>query len=279
MKIIHLISELKKTTKILKQQNKTIGFVPTMGALHQGHTSLIKNARNSNDIVVVSIFVNPTQFLVNEDLDNYPKKDQADIKICELCGVDFLFIPNIKTIYKDDEVLLKAPKTKGFILEGENRPGHFDGMLQIVLKLFNLTSPTNAYFGKKDAQQLSLINQMVRNFYLDINIVECEIERENDGLALSSRNVYLSDIERKKALLISKSLKKAAKLVGSNEKLSKNIKDEIKNILLQDKDIKIQYISIVNKNFEQIEIIELKNTIILIAVKIGTTRLIDNIWI
>ncbi|MEA3512532.1 MAG: pantoate--beta-alanine ligase [Campylobacterota bacterium] len=279
MKIIHLISELKKTTKILKQQNKTIGFVPTMGALHQGHTSLIKNARNSNDIVVVSIFVNPTQFLANEDLDNYPKKVQADIKICELCGVDFLFIPNIKTIYKDDEVLLKAPKTKGFILEGENRPGHFDGMLQIVLKLFNLTSPTNAYFGKKDAQQLSLINQMVRNFYLDINIVECEIERENDGLALSSRNVYLSDIERKKALLISKSLKKAAKLVGSNEKLSKNIKDEIKNILLQDKDIKIQYISIVNRNFEQIETIELKNTIILIAVKIGTTRLIDNIWI
>jgi len=269
-----LKSELKQITK-----DKKIAFVPTMGALHEGHLSLISKAKKENDIVVVSIFVNPTQFLQGEDLDTYPKKEQADTKLCELCGVDYLFLPNIEMMYEKDEILIKAPKTKGFILEGEKRPGHFDGMLQIVLKLFNIVNPTNAYFGKKDAQQLSLINQMVKNFYLDINIVACEIVRENDGLAMSSRNVYLDKEQRELALNISRSLNFAAKAVGANKTDSTLIIKEMEDFLSQYKEIKIEYITIVNREFEQIDTIEIKNSIILIAVKIGDTRLIDNIWV
>ncbi len=269
-----LKSELKQITK-----DKKIAFVPTMGALHEGHLSLISKAKKENDIVVVSIFVNPTQFLQGEDLDTYPKKEQADAKLCELCGVDYLFLPNIDMMYEKDEILIKAPKTKGFILEGEKRPGHFDGMLQIVLKLFNIVNPTNAYFGKKDAQQLSLINQMVKNFYLDINIVACEIVRENDGLAMSSRNVYLNKEQRELALNISRSLNFAAKAVGANKTDSTLIIKEMEDFLSQYKEIKIEYITIVNREFEQIKTIEIKNSIILIAVKIGSIRLIDNIWV
>ena len=269
-----LKNELRQITK-----DKKIAFVPTMGALHEGHLSLISKAKKENDIVVVSIFVNPTQFLQGEDLDTYPKKEQADAKLCELCGVDYLFLPNIDMMYEKDEILIKAPKTKGFILEGEKRPGHFDGMLQIVLKLFNIVNPTNAYFGKKDAQQLSLINQMVKNFYLDINIVACEIVRENDGLAMSSRNVYLNKEQRELALNISRSLNFAAKAVGANKTDSTLIIKEMEDFLSQYKEIKIEYITIVNREFEQIKTIEIKNSIILIAVKIGSIRLIDNIWV
>ena len=276
MKIINNIKEFKD---ILNSTNNRVGFVPTMGALHEGHISLITKAKEENDIVVVSIFVNPTQFLAHEDLDSYPKKDQSDKKICELKKVDYLFMPDITTMYENDEVLIKAPKAKGFILEGEKRPGHFDGMLQIVLKLLNIVKPTNAYFGKKDAQQLSLIMQMARNFYIDSNIVPCDIIREKDGLAMSSRNVYLSESERKKALNISLSLKIAAKLIGSGELESKKIFEKIKDVLDDCDGINIEYISIVDRDFKKLDTIKIQNTIILIAVKIGTTRLIDNIWI
>jgi len=276
MKIVDNISDIKS---ILKNVNSTIGFVPTMGALHNGHISLINRAREENEIVVVSIFVNPTQFLEGEDLDKYPRKDEADKKICKLCGVDYLFMPDINTMYEKDEIILKASKTKGFILEGYKRPGHFDGMLQIVLKLFNIVNPTNSYFGKKDAQQLSLINQMVKNLYLDTNIVECDIVRENDGLAMSSRNVYLTPSQREKALNISKSLKIAAKKIGAGQLDSDIIVDTINDILNSVDGIDVEYVVVVNREFNLIDTIELQNTIILIAVKIGTTRLIDNIWI
>ena len=279
MQIINNIAELKSVLKPIYSENKTIGFVPTMGALHDGHISLIKNARINNDIVVVSIFINPTQFLLNEDLDKYPTKYESDTKICNLAKVDFLFMPDVNTMYKKDEVLIKAPQIKGFVLEGEKRPGHFDGMLQIVLKLFNIIQPTNAYFGKKDAQQLSLINQMVKNFYLDINIIECEIIRETDGLAYSSRNIYLSKNDRIEALYISKSLKLAAKLIGTGEFNCIKIHDLIYSTLIKSSNIDIEYITIVNREFQYIEDIKIKDSIILIAVKIGKTRLIDNIWI
>jgi len=277
MEIIQHPLTIQKTLKNL--ENKTIGFVPTMGALHEGHLSLIKKSKKQNDITVVSIFVNPTQFLEGEDLDKYPSQESKDKKICELSGVDYLFFPTIDAIYEKDEVLVKAPKSQGFILEGFKRPGHFDGMLQVVLKLLNIVNPTNAYFGKKDAQQLSLIQQMVRNFYLDVNIIECDIIRENDGLAMSSRNIYLSKEQRQESLLISKSLKYAAKLVGSGRTDTKELKKEIENILSTSSIIEIEYIQIVDRNFKTIDTIELKNSIILIAVKIGNTRLIDNIWI
>lgn len=273
MKIVHTIEELQT---IRKNTTSRVGFVPTMGALHNGHISLIKQARNENEVVIVSIFVNPTQFLKGEDLDKYPKKIESDSKICELCKVDYLFMPQISTMYASEEVLVKAPLLKSYTLEGERRPGHFDGVLQVVLKLFGLTQPTNAYFGKKDAQQLALIQQMVKNFFLPINIVACDIVRENDGLALSSRNVYLNENERQEALAISKSLKIAAKLIGSGTYDCAILKEQMQTIM---HGLDIEYIAFVNRNFQEINTILLGNSIILVAVKIGTTRLIDNIWI
>ena len=273
MKIIKNIQELRTH---LNTFTHTIGFVPTMGALHEGHISLIKQAREENEIVVVSIFVNPTQFLAGEDFEKYPSKDLADSKICELAGVDILFMPNINTMYVNDEVTIKAPNTRSYILEGLSRPSHFDGVLQIVLKLFNIVQPTNAYFGKKDAQQLALIQQMVTNLFLPINIVQCEIIRDENGLALSSRNTYLSIDEKEKALNIVKSLRSATQLIMDGNLDIENIKDEMKKVL---KEVDIEYVEIVSQSFTKIEQVEMKNSIILVAVKVGNTRLIDNIWI
>ncbi|MBT4572119.1 MAG: pantoate--beta-alanine ligase [Campylobacteraceae bacterium] len=273
---MNTISNIHTLKQELKSKSGSIGFVPTMGALHEGHISLIKQAREENDIIVVSIFVNPTQFLAGEDLDKYPSKMLADEKICDLAGVDFLFTPDINTMYTQDEVLIKAPILRSYTLEGERRPGHFDGVLQVVCKLFNIVNPTNAYFGKKDAQQLSLIKQMVENLYMDINIIECEIIREVDGLAMSSRNVYLSQDERLQSLQISKSLKIATKKIMSGINSCDEIIGYMENTL---EGIEIEYIAIVNRQFEKIESIDLKNTIILVAVRIGNTRLIDNIWV
>ena len=269
MKVITNPYQLQKELK-----DKEVGFVPTMGALHEGHLSLIKKAREENKTVVVSIFVNPTQFLPGEDLDKYPKKFEADRKICELAGVDYIFAPNIQDMYDEDEVLIKAPKIRGYILEGHFRPGHFDGVLQIVLKLFNIVKPKKAYFGKKDAQQLSLIKQMVKNLFLDIEIIECKTIREKSGLALSSRNVYLNEEEKQKALSISKALKLAAKL-SVTQKDCEIIKKEMLKVL----EIDVQYIAFVDKEFNYIDKIQPKNTIILIAGFVGNTRLIDNIQI
>ncbi|MGB1227716.1 MAG: pantoate--beta-alanine ligase, partial [Poseidonibacter sp.] len=223
MKILKTIEEVQEIRKTI---TSSVGFIPTMGALHDGHISLIKKAKEENEIVVVSIFVNPTQFLEGEDLDSYPRRDEADKKICELCKVDYLFMPDINTMYSKEEILIKAPN-KSYILEGLTRPGHFDGVLQVVLKLFGIVQPHNAYFGKKDAQQLSLIMQMVKNLFLPINIIPCEIVREKDGLAMSSRNVYLDQTQRKDALLLSKSLYSAASLIAKDERDAKTIKNKI----------------------------------------------------
>ena len=273
MKIIKTNKELQDYRKSI---NTNVGFIPTMGALHEGHISLIKQASRDNDIVIVSIFVNPTQFLEGEDFNKYPSKNEADIKICELLGVDILFMPNINDMYSKDEVKIKAPNIRSYSMEGLIRPGHFDGVLQIVLKLFNLAKPTNAYFGKKDAQQLVLIQQMVKNLFLDINIIACEIVREENGLALSSRNVYLSNEEKRLALNISKSLREATKLILKGELNSDIIINEMSKIL---KDTQIQYIQIVSRDFNKIQEVQIKKSIILVAVSIGKTRLLDNIWI
>ena len=272
MKIFSSVNEIIDYRKTLKG---SVGFVPTMGALHEGHLSLIKKAKEENEEVIVSIFVNPTQFLPGEDLDKYPRKLNADIEICKRAGVGAIFAPSAQSLYSEDEVLIKAPKIKGYILEGFFRPGHFDGVLQIVNKLFNIIRPNKAYFGKKDAQQLYLIKQMVNNFFFDIEIVECDTVREKDGLALSSRNVYLSEEERKRALSISKALKRAAKLCATTDDIAK-IKSEMLKILDVDE---LQYIAFVDREFNYIDKIQLQNTIILIAAFVGSTRLIDNIWV
>lgn len=272
MKIIEKISELKT---ILKEE-KSIGFVPTMGALHNGHKALIDRAREENSVVVISIFVNPTQFLEGEDFSKYPRALEKDSEIARLSGVDYIFLPSVDEIYFEDELSILAPKERGFILEGLQRVGHFNGVLQIVLKLFNIVKPHRAYFGKKDAQQLALIQQMVRELFLDIEIVSVDIVRDRDGLALSSRNIYLSKEEREKALSIPNSLKIASKMVMSGERCIDIIKNAISKEL---RELNVEYISIMRRDFKPIEKIEVGNTIILLAVKVGSTRLIDNIWI
>jgi len=278
MKIINSIEELFQETEQFKG---SVGFVPTMGALHEGHLSLIRQAREANEFVVVSIFVNPTQFLEGEDLDAYPRKEEADAKICELAGVDVIFMPNSEMMYEVDELSITAPAIRGFILEGTKRPGHFDGMLQVVMKLLNLIAynkPTNfrAYFGKKDAQQLALIMQMVKNYFINVEIVPCDIVRDADGLALSSRNVYLSKEERLKALALSQSLKKATELIMKKEFSVIVIKEAMLEVLAE---VEVEYVALVNREFQAIEEVEIGNTIMLVAAKVGTTRLIDNLWI
>jgi len=273
MIIVRTAAELREA---LQKQGRSVGFVPTMGALHIGHRSLIEAARKANEIVVVSIFVNPTQFLPGEDLSKYPRKEEADFKICELSGVDILFYPEVGAMYGADEIRITAPDIRGFILEGASRPGHFDGVLTVVMKLLNQVKPTRAYFGKKDAQQLALITQMVENFFMGIEIVPCETVRENDGLALSSRNVYLSSTERIEALKLSASLKQGTKMVMQGVLKTESIIDAMKKIL---EPLEVEYVAIVNRAFVQIDEVEIGNTIILVAAKVGATRLIDNVWL
>lgn len=253
----------------------SVGFVPTMGALHIGHRTLIEKAREENDILVVSIFVNPTQFLAGEDLSKYPRREEADFKICELCSVDILFYPEVNAMYGKDEVSIKAPDVRGYILEGAVRPGHFDGVLSVVMKLLNMTRATRAYFGKKDAQQLALIAQMVQNFFMRVEIIAVDTVRESDGLALSSRNVYLSPSDRTQALKLSASLKRATHLVMQGVKESHEIAKVMLGIL---EPLNVEYVTIVNRRFEAIDEVIIGDTIVLVAARVGVTRLIDNVW-
>jgi len=277
MQIIKSIDELKRAIDKLERTKRDIGFVPTMGALHSGHLSLIRRAREESTTLIVSIFVNPTQFLDGEDLDSYPSREESDRKICEVAGVDILFMPTIDEMYGRDELFIGAPSIRGYILEGTKRAGHFDGVLQIVMKLLNLTRAERAYFGKKDAQQLALVTQMVRDYFLPCEIVPCEIVRDEYGLALSSRNAYLSDDEKSRAYQISKSLKRATRLMLSGILDSRDIISEMK-VVLSDID-EIEYISIVDRSFHPLEKIEIGNSMILVAVRVGGVRLIDNIWV
>ncbi|MCD6432848.1 MAG: pantoate--beta-alanine ligase [Sulfurimonas sp.] len=273
MKIISAPLALKE---YLKNSKKRVGFVPTMGALHEGHISLIKQAREQNELVVVSIFVNPTQFLKGEDLDSYPKKDEADKKICELSGVDILFFPHAKDIYGEDEVSLVAPNIRGFVLEGSSRPSHFNGVLTVVMKLLNIVQPTNAYFGKKDAQQLNLISLMVKQLFMSVNIVGVDTVRESDGLAMSSRNTYLSLQEREDSLKISSSLYEATKMIRNSILDVKIIKNRMREIL---RPLEVEYVEILSREFEYLWHVEVGNTVILVEAKVGKTRLLDNVWL
>ena len=281
MKIISSPLELKnylrETSKAMSTQNDfSIGFVPTMGALHGGHISLIKKAKEQNKLVVVSIFLNPTQFLKGEDLDKYPKKDEAYKKICELSGVDILFFPQAEDIYGIDEVSILAPKVRGYVLEGQSRPGHFNGVLTVVMKLLNIVNPTRAYFGKKDAQQLNLISLMVKQLFMSVEIVPVDTVREKDGLALSSRNAYLIPKEREEALKISSSLRKASAMVSKGELNAKEIITSMIEIL---EPLEIHYVEIVSRDFNQLLHVELGNSVILVEASVGGTRLLDNIWL
>ena len=276
MKIINNIEELKKEIKNLKG---SIGLVPTMGALHNGHKSLIDRAVKENDNAVVSIFVNPIQFGANEDLDKYPRTFDSDCELCKNAGVKIVFAPTPEVMYDGDKnnlTLICPPYSVVDKLCGKSRPGHFDGVCSVVAKLFNLTKATKAYFGQKDHQQLFIIKKMVKDLNFDIEIIPCPIVREEDNLALSSRNRYLTDNERKIALNISKSLFEAQKLFKSGTATKRAIID---NSLKLMENLDVEYIEFVDKNTFEFQDEINKDTLVLIAARTPetNTRLIDNI--
>lgn len=273
MEVLKTKSELIEFRKSL---SGSVGYVPTMGALHEGHASLISRAVSENDSAIVSVFLNPKQFLEGEDLENYPRNDEGDVKICNMCGAKAVFMPEASEFYAKDEPSIKAPERLSSILEGAIRPGHFDGVCLVLNKFFNLVRPNRAYFGKKDAQQLAIVQKMVSGFEMPVQIVPCEIIRAKDGLALSSRNSYLNDAQLCDALKLSRSLMKASNLIKDGETNSNKIKAAMSECL---EPLKVDYIAIVNRNFEFTEQIELGNSIILVAAYVGKTRLIDNLWV
>ncbi len=274
MQILRTIQELKAWRKALNTND--IGFVPTMGALHNGHASLIQKATNENSAVIVSIFVNPKQFLAGEDYTQYPRKEQADLAMAKGCGASACFLPSEDEFYSGDDTLISAPKELASVLEGQIRPGHFDGVCRVLNKFFNLIKPQRAYFGQKDAQQLLIVQKMVKDFFIDIEIKACQIVREADGLAISSRNAYLNEAELLEALKLSRALKKAKSLIDLGTLSSAEIKKAIKEIL---EPLEIDYIAITDKNLIARDNVVLDNTLILLAVRVGKTRLIDNIWV
>ena len=274
MKIIKTIDELRANLKKSKIEGKSIGLVPTMGYLHEGHASLIRKARSENDIVVVSDFVNPIQFGPNEDLLTYPRDLEADSKICEEIGVDYIFAPEASEMYQDRKVFVDIEDMSDHLC-GAKRPGHFRGVLTVCSKLFNITGADRAYFGQKDAQQVAIIKKLVSDLNIPIEIIPCPIVREEDGLALSSRNTYLSSEDRKAALCLSKAIfagEKLAKEGGSVEEVIGKMREIIDSEELS----KIDYISVVDlKTMEDASDFDV-DRLVAIAVYIGETRLIDN---
>lgn len=248
-----------------------------MGYLHEGHISLIKRARGENDVVVVSVFVNPTQFGPNEDFDSYPRDEQRDAALCKEAGCDILFMPTKEDMYKQNYSTYVEVQGLTEGLCGAKRPGHFRGVTTVVTKLFNIVKADRAYFGQKDAQQLAVIKRMVADLDMDIEVVGCEIVRDVYGLALSSRNTYLSEDERKQAPVLYKSLVKAKEAIENGERVSENIIELIEDTISEAKDAVIDYVEVVsNETLKPIEKIE-GEVLIALAVKIGKTRLIDNV--
>ncbi len=273
------ISTMQATATELRQEGNTIGFVPTMGFLHEGHLSLLDIARQKCDVLVMSIFVNPTQFGENEDLEEYPRDFDRDARLARERGVDILFHPAAKEMYTDNFATYVVTDYLSEKLCGASRPTHFRGVATVVSKLFNIVRPDIAVFGQKDAQQATIIKRMVQDLNFPVEIVTGPIVREQDGLALSSRNTYLSSEERQQATSLYRGLQQAKKLVESGEVNSNIIVDEIRSILEAEPDIREDYIAIVDPGtLDPVREVN-QGVLIAIAAFVGTTRLIDNIMI
>ena len=276
MKIVKTISEIRDIVKEWRKAGYSIGLAPTMGYLHAGHGSLIEQSVKNNDKTVVSIFVNPTQFGPNEDLEKYPRDIKRDSELVASLGGDIIFNPEPEEMYKKNNATTIKVEGLSQKLCGITRPIHFAGVCQVVSKLFNIVTPDNAYFGLKDFQQYVIINKMVDDLNFPVKINPCAIVREESGLALSSRNVYLTDDERKSALSLNQSLNYAKSLISSGEKRASFIIDEITKIINNVPYSKIDYVKIVDiDTLDDIDIID-KKYAVLLAVYIGKTRLIDN---
>lgn len=277
MKIIRTVEEMREEVSQARREGKKIGFVPTMGYLHEGHLSLIKRAKAENEFVVVSIFVNPTQFGAGEDYETYPRDLERDAKLADSEGADVIFHPSVQEMYPKGYKTFVEVEEITTRLCGASRPGHFRGVTTIVAKLFNIIKPDRAYFGQKDAQQVVVVRQMVKDLNMDVEIIPCPIVREADGLAMSSRNTYLDDEERKAALVLSRSLFKAEEMIRNGERDAKKVKEFIEGLIGSEPKARIDYVEVVDAHtLEEIE--KLKGEVLIaLAVKIGKTRLIDNI--
>ena len=279
MQIATTINEVRTQVKAWKKEGLSVGFVPTMGYLHEGHGSLISRARKENDKVVVSIFVNPMQFGPGEDLESYPRDLEKDSAYCESLGADLIFHPEPSEMYTDGFCSYVDMSVLTEELCGLSRPVHFRGVCTVVSKLFNIVQPDRAYFGQKDAQQLAIIKRMVQDLNMDLEIIGCPIVREEDGLAKSSRNTYLSAEERQAALVLSKAVKLGQELVAAGEKDAKKIVSEMSALIEKEPLARIDYVKAVDGlTMQQIDTVK-EPMLVALAVYIGKTRLIDNFMI
>lgn len=276
MRLITSVSEMKALTRETRSRGKSVGLVPTMGALHKGHISLIRQAKQQCDVVVVSVFVNPTQFGPKEDYERYPRDLDKDFKVLSSYNIDTVFAPSREEMYPEGFQTFVEPGPMGEIYEGASRQGHFRGVSTVVVKLFNIVQPDMAYFGQKDFQQAIVIRRLVEDLNLNVRLVLCPIVRDEDGLAISSRNSYLKPAQRKSALALSQSLHRAEELVHSGESDAEKILDEMRGILGADSRVKVDYVAIVNPlSFEPVSRIT-TGTIGLVAARVDRVRLIDN---
>jgi pantoate--beta-alanine ligase len=279
LRIISSIAEMQRQAETWRRQGKRIGFVPTMGYLHEGHLSLIRIAKKKSDLVVVSVFVNPTQFGPSEDFKRYPRDLAGDKRLAQKAGCDVMFVPRSEDIYPKGYATYVTVEGLSDVLCGRSRPGHFRGVTTVVTKLFNIVRPHWAVFGQKDAQQAVIIRRMTRELNIDTRILVAPIVREKDGLAMSSRNVYLSAVERKQALVLSRALKKAKATVAQGERRAGVIKRELIVMIRKMKDAVIDYAEVVDpEGLEEMAVIK-DRVLIALAVRFGATRLIDNILI
>ena len=277
MRVYRSIRSLAKKVSEIKKRKKTIGLVPTMGFLHEGHASLIRKARKDTDCVIVSIFINPAQFGPGEDFKKYPRNMKKDLDLCEKEGADIIFVPEAREMYPDGYSTYVNVEGITEKLCGASRPGHFRGVTTVVTKLFNITMPDIAYFGQKDRQQAIVIKKMAEDLNMDVDIKVMPVVREKDGLAMSSRNVYLSEDERVQAALLYEALRLAKRLFNQGERNSGKIISKMKQVISKEPAAKIDYIAIVDtKELKAIKKIS-GVTLVAVAVRVGNTRLIDNV--
>lgn len=275
MEIVRTVSDMKSLRRRLAE---SVGFVPTMGFLHEGHLSLVRRARRENSCVIVSIFVNPTQFGPEEDFETYPKDTERDLALLDQKNTDLVFMPEPEEIYPTGACTWVEVKGLTEILEGISRPGHFRGVTTVLTKLFNIIEPTSAYFGQKDAQQARVIQKMVEDLFMNLEIVVCPTTREPDGLAMSSRNVYLKGKERKAALILYESLQLAQALWDRGERGAGKIREKIVSLIESEPLAHIDYVSIADtKTLQELEDEIGHKALLSIAVKVGKPRLLDSI--
>ncbi len=268
---------MRSACRAIRSAGKRLGFVPTMGALHEGHLSLVRAARASCDVVATSVFVNPTQFGPNEDLAKYPRSFERDRDLLEREGVELLFAPPVEEMYPAGAVTWVTVEELSSRLDGRSRPGHFRGVTTVVAKLFHIVEPDAAFFGQKDAAQLAIIRHMVRDLNLPVEIVACPIVREPDGLAMSSRNAYLDPQQRKQALALHRSLEQVRRLVGAGERTAAKLAAAGRAGFTSESALRLDYFEIVNPDtLDPVEDVS-GGALVAVAAFVGTTRLIDNV--